>query len=109
MASMVYITAKDMAEAQRIAKHLIEKRIIACANIFPIRSMYSWKGKIESDDEMAMIIKTRDRYVDQIIKEVGKIHSYEVPCIVSYKIDKGEKGYLDWIREVTDVVTDLHV
>jgi periplasmic divalent cation tolerance protein len=109
MASMIYVTTKDQAEAETIAHHLLEMRIIACANILPIRSIYSWKGKVEKDDEVAMLIKTRDHYVDKVMKEIRKVHSYEVPCIVSYKIVKGDKDYLDWIREVTDVVTDLNV
>lgn len=109
MASMVYITAKDMDEASKIANYLLDKRLIACANLFPIRSIYSWKGKIENDDEVAMIIKTTHQNVDRIMKEVKKIHSYDVPCIVSYTVNKGDKDYLDWIRNETDVISDLKV
>jgi len=109
MASMIYVTTKDQTEAENIAHHLLEKRIIACANIFPIHSIYTWKGKVEKENEVAMLVKTRDRYVDQVMKEVRKVHSYEVPCIVSYKIVKGDKDFLDWIRKVTDVISDLDV
>ena len=109
MAMMVYVTAKDQAEAKKIANHLFDKRIIACANIFPIQSIYAWKGKVEEASEVAMIIKTRDRLVDLVMKEIDKVHSYDVPCIVCYKIDRGNKDYLDWIREETDLVTDLNV
>lgn len=109
MASMVYVTVKDIDEAKKIANHLLDHRLIACANIFPIRSIYVWKGKVEDDPEVAMIIKTRSSLVDRIMKEIKKIHSYEVPCIVSYDIIKGDKDFLNWIRDETDVVTDLKV
>lgn len=109
MASMVYVTAKEMDEAERIAEHLLEKRIIACANIFPIWSIYSWKGKVEKENEVALMLKTSHDLVDRVIKEVRKVHSYEVPCIVSYRIDKGDKDYLEWIRNETDIVSGLNV
>lgn len=98
---MVYVTAKDMSEASKIARHLLEKRLVACANIFNVHSIYPWWGKVEEADEAAIIMKTRSSMVDDVIREVRKVHSYEVPCIVSYKMEKGFKGYLDWIVSET--------
>lgn len=99
--SMVYVTAKDMTEATKIARHLVEKRLVACANIFQVHSIYPWWGKVEEGDEVAIIMKTRSSMVDEVIREARKVHSYEVPCIVSYKMEKGFKGYLDWIISET--------
>ena len=99
--SMVYVTAKDMDEASKIARHLLERRLVACANMFPVHSIYPWWGKVEEADEVGLIMKTKASLVDEVIREVRKVHSYEVPCIVSYKMEKGLKGYLDWIESET--------
>ena len=95
----VFITAKDIAEARRIGQILVEEKLAACANSFPISSIYRWKGKMEEAVETAMIVKTRADLVDDIIKRVKEIHSYEVPCVVSWVIEKGNPDYLAWIKE----------
>jgi len=101
MYSMIYITAKDEIEAREIAAHLLGERLVACANIFPIKSIYRWKGEVREEGEVAMIVKTRKELVDSAIKEVRRLHSYDVPCIVCYEIVKGHEGYLNWIDEET--------
>ena len=98
---MVYVTAKDEEEAKKIANHLLEKRLIACANMFPIKSLYRWKGVIESADEVAMILKTQKKHVERIILEVKAVHSYEVPCVVSLEIGDGNPDFLEWIKNET--------
>ena len=100
---VVYVTAKDEEEAGKIAIHLLEKRLIACANMFPIKSLYWWKGKIERDDEVALIMKTQKRNTKNIISEVKALHSYDVPCIEFLPIQDGNPDYMDWIRKVTTV------
>ena len=101
---VVYVTAKDEEEANRIANTLLEKRLIACANMFPIKSLYWWKGVIERDDEVALIMKTQKVNIERIIKEIKEIHSYEVPCIDSWPIEDGNPDFLEWINEETRAV-----
>src|SRR3989344_1565893 len=91
-----YITAKSKGEAEKIISALLKKRLIACANMFPVKSQYWWKGKIEKSSEYVIIAKTRKEKEKKIIAEVKDIHSYEVPCIVFYDI-RGSKNYLEWI------------
>jgi periplasmic divalent cation tolerance protein len=98
----LYITASDEKEARQIGRILIEEKLAACANIFPIQSIYRWKGSIEESGESAIIAKTRAELVDRVITRVKQIHSYEVPCIVSWIIEKGNPDYLDWIQESTE-------
>lgn len=105
MYSFIYVTAKNMDEAKNIAGYLLKKKLIACANIFQIKSMYLWKGKIEKENEYAMILKTRKNLVKTIINEVRVKHSYDVPCIISFDIKDGNRGFLDWIKSETDVQT----
>lgn len=97
----VFITTKDEKEAKKIANHLLSKHLIACANMFPIKSLYWWKGAIESDDEVAMIMKTQEMHKESIISEVKALHSYEVPCIEFFTIQDGNPDYLEWIKTET--------
>jgi periplasmic divalent cation tolerance protein len=77
-----YITSPSKEEAKRIAKHLLGKRIIACANIFPIESMYWWEGKITEGLEYVLIAKTSNANSRALKDEVTSIHPYKVPCII---------------------------
>ena len=95
---LIYITSKDKKEAKMIATHLLKRRLIACANIFPISSLYWWKGKIEKGMEVLLIAKTIPKNYAKVKVEVKKIHSYKTPCII--KIDaEANDGYLMWIRD----------
>ncbi len=98
---LVYITTENNEEARRIGKVLVEEKLAACVNIHPIESVYRWKGNIEEDIEAAMLAKTRAGLVDEVIKRVKELHSYEVPCIISISIEKGNHDYLKWIEEST--------
>ena len=96
--TLVYITCRDEKEAVKISKYLLEKRLIACSNIHPIRSLYWWKGKIQDEKEYAIIAKTIDKNYNKIKKEVSKIHSYDVPCIL--KIDaEANESYEQWVKK----------
>jgi len=99
MFSVVYITAGSMDEAKNIGRVLVEERLAACANIFPITSIFRWKDNIEEVGEFGIIIKTGTDRVKDIENRVKQIHSYEVPCIISFKIGSGSEDYLKWIRE----------
>jgi len=101
MHSMLYTTTAGEREAESLAKHLLGKRLIACANIFRIRSIYRWKTKVLDEGEFAVIMKTRAALVKKVIAEAAKIHSYEVPCLVSYQMTEGFPAYLDWIDSET--------
>ncbi len=97
----IYITAGDEAEAKRIGRTLVEEKLAACANIFPINSIYRWQENIIEENEVAMLVKTRAELTDRVIARVKELHSYEVPCIVSFPITAGNPDYLRWIEEST--------
>jgi len=95
-----YITAKNFEEARKIGKHLVKERLVACVNIIPkINSFYFWEKKMQDNNEAAIIAKTRKGKENNIIKEVKKIHSYDVPCILFIPIAGGNKEYLDWVKK----------
>ena len=99
---LVYITASGPEEARSIAKTLVEKRLVACANIVPkIESIYWWKGKIFEEGETLILAKTTRKKMQAVISEAKAIHSYEVPDITVIEILEGHPSYLKWIREET--------
>ena len=98
---LVYITTKDEEEAREIGKVLVGERLAACANIHPIKSIYRWDRKIEEADEVALLVKTRTHLIDMVISRVREVHSYEVPCIVSLPVEKGNPDFLKWIDRST--------
>ncbi len=102
MFSVIYITAGNLEEARRIGKKLIEEHLAACVNIFPISSIYRWKDDIEESNEFGMIVKTKTEKVKEIEKRVKQLHSYEVPCVIEFKIGEGSAEYLKWIEESVD-------
>ena len=96
----VYITCKDKKEAIKISKHLLKKRLIACSNIFPIKSMYWWNKKIVNDNEIVILAKTTNKNYEKIKKEIKKIHSYDIPCILKINIE-ANKEYEKWVKKET--------
>lgn len=96
--TLVYITCKNGNEAKKISMHLLKKRLIACANIFPIKSMYWWKGKIANDNESAIIAKTNAKNFKKVVNEVKSIHSYEIPCILKVNA-AANKDYGQWANK----------
>jgi periplasmic divalent cation tolerance protein len=94
---LVYITNPTKKVAQKIAKILLKKRLIACANIFAIASFYWWRRKIEKAREFLLIGKTIEKNYQKIKEEVEKIHPYEIPCVLKIKAEANER-YLNWLK-----------
>jgi periplasmic divalent cation tolerance protein len=98
---MVYVPCKDKKEAKKIASHLLKKKLIACANMFPVSSLYRWEGKTVEDRETVLIAKSIPTKWNPIKKEITKLHSYACPCIEKINVS-WNKQYADWVRgEVT--------
>lgn len=99
---MIYMTASSKEEAETISKALVEARLVACANILPAHtSFYHWEGKIEHSDEVAVIFKSRPELFEKIETKIKALHSYDVPCIVSWPIEQGHAPFLEWIEAET--------
>ncbi len=98
---VVLVTA-PAREGPTLARGLVASGLAACVNLVPkVRSIYSWKGRIEDAAETLLVIKTRAAALDALIRYVRKHHSYEVPEIISLPIERGHKPYLDWLGAVT--------
>ena len=89
----------DTDEAERIGRQMVEERLAACINILgPCRSIYRWQGAIESSEEVAAIFKTADHQADALIMRIAALHSYDVPCLATWPIDKVLGTYADWVE-----------
>ena len=96
----VYAVFAGAEEAERIGRIVVEERLAACVNILgPIRSIYRWQGAIETADEAAAIFKTEQIQAEALIERVTALHSYEVPCVVSWPVDKVLRKYAEWVDD----------
>ena len=101
--SIIYVTVGDQKEADLIASKIVEERLASSVNIVDsVRSYYWWSSAVQQQEEFLLIAKTRTAVVDAAIERIRAIHSYECPCIVSWRIEKGNKNYLEWIGRETE-------
>ena len=95
----IYAVFADADEAERIGRAMVEEGLAACVNILgPVRSVYRWKGAVETADEVAAIFKTTDAQADSLMTRIAGLHSYDVPCVVTWPIDKILGPYADWVE-----------
>jgi len=101
-AQLVYVTAPSLAEAESLARLAVEGRLAACANILPaMRSLYWWQGKLESADEVVLLLKTTEALVPALTKALTEAHSHDCPCVVALPIASGNPDFLRWIEAET--------
>lgn len=101
-AILVYITTPNRAEALRIGQRVVEKRLAACANIVPaIDSLYWWEGRVQTDTESLLLLKSRASLAEELIRTVAELHPYTVPAICVINLDKVHAPYLEWLVSET--------
>ncbi len=98
----LYMTAPDEVTAKRLARALLEERLVACVNIFPAgMSLYWWEGEIQEEPEVVMIAKSRAALLPRVIARVRELHPYDTPCVVALQVDGGDPRYLAWVEAAT--------
>lgn len=100
---LIYTTVNDYVIAQKFIQNLLQKRLIACGNIFSnVTSIYTWNDEICTDQEFIVILKTTNERVKEAVNELKNIHSYKVPCILEIDIAKVHSDeYLNWVLNST--------
>jgi periplasmic divalent cation tolerance protein len=98
---IVFSTCARKKEATKIAQRVLQERLAACVSILPVTSFYWWKNKINRGQEYLLIIKTRADAFRRLQRRICEISSYEVPEIVSVKINDGLPSYLRWLDKET--------
>ncbi|MBS3175877.1 divalent-cation tolerance protein CutA [Candidatus Woesearchaeota archaeon] len=97
---IVYVPCKSRAEAAKIAKALLQKKLVACANVLQSSSFFRWKNKLVADKEAILLLKTRKSLQKKVEREILHLHSYELPCILAFS-GKANKRFEQWIEEET--------
>ncbi len=96
---IVLVTTASKKEAEEISQHLLEQKLIACANIIgPMISHFHWSGKIERAEEFLILMKSRLDLFEKISAEVKELHSYELPEVLALPILAGSDSYLKWLN-----------
>jgi len=99
---LVYTTWESEEQAKKAGEHLLKKRVCGCVNIFPnMTPMFFWppkENKLDGSKEVVMIVKTLKRKYEELEKEIYKIHTYDVPCIIAIPTYKVNKDYYEWIK-----------
>ncbi|DAA90232.1 TPA: divalent-cation tolerance protein CutA [Candidatus Gastranaerophilales bacterium HUM_6] len=99
---IVLCTIDSIKNANELAHNLVKARLAACVNIVSgVTSVYEWENAICEENEYLLIIKTKSDLYKKLETKIKEFHPYEVPEIVSLKIDNGSKSYLDWIEKNT--------
>jgi periplasmic divalent cation tolerance protein len=95
---IVLVTTATKQEAEKIARHLLKQKLIACANIIgPVSSLFHWSGKTETAEEYLIFMKSRRDLFGKLTETVKALHSYKVPEILVLPIVGGSEAYLDWL------------
>lgn len=102
----VHWTSGSLDEARKIARYLVQERYVACAQIVPwIESVFMWNNQLETSQETKITLKTREEHYEAIKEIIKQNCSYEVPEITFFKIDGGNKEYLDWLQASTPTLS----
>ncbi|MFA5862653.1 MAG: divalent-cation tolerance protein CutA [Candidatus Thermoplasmatota archaeon] len=97
----VFVTCPDRETARRIARELIARRLVACANLLPVESLYAWDGDVREEPEFAMFLKTRRERVSEVVRAVEELHPHKVPCVVAFPLGEGSAAYYSWVDHET--------
>ncbi len=99
---LLLTTVPSRSEGEALANSIVEAKLAACVQILPrVTSVYFWEGKVQTEPEHLLLIKTLEEKFDELSEFIRANHSYDVPEIVAINADKVSEDYLNWIREVT--------
>src|SRR3989344_1590617 len=96
---LILVSFETNEDAEKCANYLVDNKLAACVEIYPVKNYYMWKGKKVAADEISGIIKTDDGYFGKVKKALEKILPYEIPQIIEVKAENANLSYLNWVKE----------
>jgi periplasmic divalent cation tolerance protein len=101
-AMLVLTTLPNADAAAEMAKHIVDERLAACANLFPaVRSIYKWQAKVEDQNEILVLFKTRQEHFERLKSRILELHPYEVPEVLAIPVEQAYQPYLEWLARET--------
>ena len=101
-ALLVFTTLPSADKAAELAKALVDERLAACANLLPaVRSIYRWQGKVQDENEVLVLLKTRAEQLERLKLRILELHPYELPEVLAVPVEAGYQPYLDWLAGET--------
>jgi periplasmic divalent cation tolerance protein len=101
-ALFVLTTLPNSDAAAEMAKSLVTERLAGCANLIPaVRSIYRWQGKVQDENEVLVLFKTRQENYEALKARILELHPYEVPEVLAIPVEQGYAGYLEWLARET--------
>jgi periplasmic divalent cation tolerance protein len=101
--TVVIFSTAPRAESTAMARALLDRRLVACVNVIPVRSFYRWKGEFCDDEENLLIAKTTEEKTGEVIAAIRGMHPYEVPEIIAVPVIAGHAPYLEWVHQETRI------
>lgn len=99
---LVITTLPNADAAAELAKNVVGERLAACANLIPaLRSIYKWQGKVQDENEVLVLFKTRQAHYENLKSRILELHPYEVPEVLAIPVEQGYAAYLDWLAAET--------
>jgi periplasmic divalent cation tolerance protein len=99
--SVLYVTHPSKEVAETISQHLLQHKLVAGANLFPIESAYWWQGSIQQEGEWVSIYQAPNQHWEQIQKEIRSLHPYDIPCIIRFQA-AANTDYEQWVAKTGD-------
>ena len=95
---VVLMTAGSREEADKIANALVTEMLAACVNVLPgVTSVYRWEGTVQRDQEWLLVAKSTRQVLDDLVRCVQALHSYDLPEIIALPVVGGSEAYLRWV------------
>ena len=100
--AVVLASVPDLEVGRRLARTLLQERLIACANLVPgVTSLYRWEGAVQEEDESLVVMKTRSELVPRLIARIPELHPYELPEVLALRVADGLPAYCRWVLDET--------
>ena len=101
-AMLVLTTLPNSDAAAELAKKVVGEKLAACANVMPaVRSIYRWQGALQDENEVLVLLKTRQARFERLKARILELHPYDVPEVIAVPVEQGHGAYLDWIASET--------
>lgn len=97
---IIYSTFPSEASAKKVCKELLNERVCACVNIWPIRSMCFWNGKLQNKKEFSVFFKAKKEKREVLKARIKEMHPYKTPAIIEITPTSVSEDYLLWVKKV---------